>query len=530
MLRGVDLSPARTLPLGALLCLLLVGGPLLTQPGAILASPQGEVWGHLWVQGWHAAALPDWPSGTGLALGADPWPVIDPLPTAFAAATGRLIGPVAAWNLLVLGSVLLAFLGGAALAKRAGGEPLVGGLALGLAPSLMGSLGSGLSEDMGVGLAALGLSRLGSPRLRDGALAGLLLGLLAGTGLLLAWATALVAGLLGLAAAWEDRRTVKATALAALIAAALALPVAWPHAARLSGLGHRGGSLSAADVEPLWRLNPWRGVDLLSLVAPLPQEAGEALIRVHPGYLGLTLLGLALLGARGARIWALILLLLAAAALGPELRFGGHPLGFGGNALGLDNPVAAIFSLLPGGSLLNHHGRLLLVGAIALSVLASRGARVVGERLGRRALLGLSMAAAVDLVLLAPGGAPLPLADPAPADIVTELGGLRPGALLVVPAAGPGVHFQRPLFDQRLHGRRLLLDPRHPGLPPGLASTPTGRWLGSLAQPRSAPPPTGEVALPGVAVLVVLEPYVEAVEAVLGEPTVRADDGAAWER
>lgn len=522
MLTDVDFSSTRVLAMGALTSLFFVGGPLLAQPTALLASANGEVWGHLWVQGWHGAALPSWPSGTELALGADPWPVIDPLPTAFAGGLGRALGPVMAWNLLILTGVLLAFVGGAALARRTGGEPLVGGLALALAPSLMGSLGSGLSEDLGVGLAALGLARVGSRRWQDGAVAGLYLGLLAATGLVLAWGTALAAVVIGLLAAVRDRTTLGPSVLGALIAGAMAVPVAWPHAARLGGLGHRGGSLATADFEPLWRLNPWRGVDLLSLVTPLPQPIGEALIRVHPGYLSLVLLGLAALGSRGARRWLVILVLMTAAALGPELRFAGH-------ALGIDNPIGALLGALPGGALLNHHGRLLVVAAVALSALAARGAQRLRERRGSPALALCLLTLIVDLVVLAPGGAPLPTADARPPLIVAELAELQPGPLLVVPVAGPGIHFQRPLYDQHHHGRRLLLDPRHPGMPPGLAATPTGRWLASLAQPGATAPLPVDPELPGVAVLLVVEPHVAKVEAVFGPPARRAEDGAAWE-
>jgi len=189
---------------------------------------------------------------------------------------------------------------------------------------------------------------------------------------------------------------------------------------------------------------------------------------------------------------------------------------------------AQALTWLPGGGLVNHHGRLLLVGAIALSVLAARGARVLRERWGPR-VVGLATALVLaDLVLLAPGGGPLPLADPAPLGVVAGLGALSPGKLLVVPAGGPGVHFQRPLLDQRVHGRPLLLDPKHPGLPPALDATPTGRWLGGLALDRPSPPPA-PFSLPGVAVLVVREPWVATVQAVLGPPDVQAVDSAAWD-
>ena len=86
-------------------CLILwVAGGLLLSPG-LLGDPGGEVWGHAWVQWWHAMALPEWPAGTLYAIGAERWPVVDPIPTAFAAIAGRLIDPVWGYNLGILVAV-----------------------------------------------------------------------------------------------------------------------------------------------------------------------------------------------------------------------------------------------------------------------------------------------------------------------------------------------------------------------------------------------------------------------------------------
>lgn len=507
----------RTWIVGALLCSGVVGLRLLTAPDHLLAAPGGEAWGHAWVQWWHGRALPAWPAGTDLALGTEAWPVIDPLWTLLLAALGRVVGVVAAWNLGQLLAVFLAFLGGAWLARREGGEPLVGGLGLALAPAFLGSLASGLTEDAMLGLAAVGLGLVGRASWREGLLAGLALGLLAACGLVLAWQAALVALGFGVAALLTRPAARGPTLVGGLVAAAVAAPVALLQGARLAGEGHRLGQVTA-QAEPLWRLNPWRGVDLASLVAPWPQDPGDALVRLHPGYLGLGLLGLALFAGR-SRWWVV---LAAAVLLAP-----GDSLSWMGRPLGVDNPFAAVLDLVPGGSLLNHHGRLLLVGAVALAVLAARGAARLRQRFGGRAL-ALSVAiVALDLVLLAPGGAPLPVADPAPPAVAARLDALPPGPVLVVPISGPGVHFQRPLLDQRVHGRPLLLNPTRPGLDGALARSPTGRWLGGLAFPQ-APPPPEQVELPGVAVLLATGVAVERVRAVLGEPDVAAEGSAAW--
>ena len=118
----------------------------------LLAWAGGEVYGHAWVQWWHGLALPGWPSGTDLARGTEVWPVIDPLTTGLAALLGRLVGWTVAWNGVLLGSVALAFVGGAVLARRYDGDPLVGGTVLALGPVFLGSLASGLTEDFSLGL------------------------------------------------------------------------------------------------------------------------------------------------------------------------------------------------------------------------------------------------------------------------------------------------------------------------------------------------------------------------------------------
>ena len=178
----------RGLTFGALAAVTLVGGSLLTtgEP-ALLAWPGGEVFGHAWVQWWHGLALPDWPRGTDLARGTEAWPVIDPLTTALAALLGRLVGWTLAWNLVLLGGVALAFVGGAVLARRCDGDPWVGGTVLALGPIFMGSLASGLTEDAGLGLIALALALLRSPAPRRVLAGGALLGLAAWCGGELRW-------------------------------------------------------------------------------------------------------------------------------------------------------------------------------------------------------------------------------------------------------------------------------------------------------------------------------------------------------
>lgn len=499
---------------------------LLGGPARLVGSPGAELWGHLWVQGWHAAALPAWPHRTeGLLLHPGPWPVIDPLPTLIAAALGRLggalglDGAVVGYNGLALIGVWVAFLGGWRLAARLGGDPRVGGLAVAWSPAFLGGLCSGLTEDLGIGLLGLGLAALGRPGWRSSLAAGLCLGLLPACGLLMAWAGAALVLVVALGAlgAPAARRSLLGSALLAVI---LVIPTALPHLDRLGGLGHRSGA-PPQGFEPLWPLNPWGAADLASLLRPGPVDWGGALIRLHPGYLGLSLVALAACaGGPLLRRWGPAALLLVGAALGPGLRWMGHPTG-------LPNPVAGLLGLLPFAGLLNHHARLLSVAALALAALASVGA----ARLCRaqpRVAWGLIALLAVDLGLASPLPLPLPTAAAPPTAITAALDALPPGPVLWLPASGPGVHPQRPLAEQARHRRILALDPNRPGLPPGLFPPDQAAALAGLA--------LGQAPLPLVpwpeplALIVVQEPWVAVAAAAWGPPSLQAADGAAWAR
>ena len=507
--------------LAAAIVALLVGARLAWAPG-LLGAPGGEVFGHAWVQWWHAEALPGWPEGPGAWLvESRPWPVIDPLPTLVSAVLTRLAGLTTGWNAVVLGGVVLAFVGGADLARRTGGDPTVGGLALALAPALMGSAASGLTEDLAIGLVAMALARVGDADWRQGALAGILLGVLAWCGLLLAWMAGVAAVALGIATLVRDRSRWRGLAAGAAGAVLLAAPAALLQGDRLGGAGHRTGEF-IERAEPLWRLNPWKGVDLASFLVPGAMPPGDALVRMHPGYLGLSLLGLAIFG-RWSRWWV-VLGAVVLLAPGPRLAWMGTPLG-------LDNPAASVLQALPFGDLVNHHGRLLLLGAVALSALAARGAARIPAR-WRMTVGGL---VAMDLAALSPLPLPLPTTPHAPLAVTDCEAGpcvddLSSGGLLELPLAGPGVHFQRPLLQQPFHRRPVLANPNRPGLPMATARTGSGRWLGSLALPETAPPPEVFEPPAGISVLVARDPETATrIESVLGTPDIERAGTAAWD-
>ena len=493
-------------------------------PLPLLGAPGGEVWGHAWVQWWHAEAWPQWPAGPGEWVAtARNWPVIDLLPTLLAATLGVLVDTVLAYDLVVLIGIVAAFVGGAVVARSEQGDPWVGGLGLALAPAWLGTVASGLTEDLAIGLAAVALGWVGHTDLRRAAGAGVCLGLLAASGLVLAWAAAVTSVGLGLWALFrsQQRRHVgTGLAVGTLTASVLTLPSAWAHVGRLGGRGHHLGRFEPR-AEPLWQLNPWQGVDLASYFVPGSVDPGDALVRMHPGYPGLVLVILALWSGR-SRWWAVLVGAMLVAP-GPHLSIAGTPTG-------LTNPFVELLHALPFGSLINHHGRLLLLGSIALAILAARGVATLRTRYGRW-VGGVAVALlTLDLALLSPVGVPMPVADPTPLAVYVDpaFADLPAGAVLQLPAAGPGVHFQRPLLDQRVHRRPLAVDPNHPGLSPAYGRTDTGRFLASLTAPDPAPQPTTPTWPPGVSVLVVAEPHVDTVSHVWGPPTVRTSDSAAW--
>jgi hypothetical protein len=521
--------------------------------GALAGSSGAEVYGHAWVQSWAAAQWPAWPTGTTMAAGSSARAIIDPLPTWLVGGLSQLIGPTAAWNAWIAASIVLAALGGAALARVTRGVPEVGAIGLATAPIFLGSLTSGLTEDGAIGLVALALA---AQRERRGVLAGALLGMAAFCGLYVAWLGGVAAAALGAWQLWQAlqaqrhengratggpeaapdvrraapnpgehdrggapaepadgpgfahvrparfggapgsaaepplRRVAFMLATAACIAAVGAFVASEPFRSRLDGAGHRTASRGAPPPsEPLWRANPWRGADLATFLAPGDPDTRGAYVREHPVYLGYTTLALAATVPSPA--WIAVL---ACATVAP-----GEQLAWMGRPLGVTNPAIAAFRALPLADRFNHHARVMLLGQLVLVTLAARGA----ARSARVATLA-PLALTAEALLLAPSRLPLPATSADTPAIYAALSALPEGPVSVSGAAGPGIHPQELFFDQRAHGRRLLHSPDRPS---DGAPTP-GAVFVVLGDPGSAR-------------------VRETVER-LGLPTVATADGAAW--
>lgn len=518
-----DLIKQRSLWIGCVLVMCLVGSGLIHSQPRLLGSSGAELFGHAWVQWWHGLALPAWPSGTDWAMGAQEWPVMDPLLTIFAAVLGKIVGLTAAWNSVLLLAVGLCFWGGASLADRADGDPLLGGVGLALSPIYLGSLASGLTEDAALGLLAFALCDLIFPRRpRDRIRGGVLLGLTAWCGLYLAFMGALIALSCTLAACVrkQDRKAIlKEWLFAGMIALVVACFALILMKGRLGGQGHHFGSPPMPAFEPLWQLNPVRSADVASFFMPgRPVVPEDALLRIHPVYLGWVLLFCALWAGRSAWWWLVVVACLV--SCGPVFKFGGH-------STGVSNPIDWIFSWIPFAEMVNHKARLMLAGQLGLVVLAAKGLKR-----WKRAAHWVSLALVLELVFLSPAPLPLPTTPSQVAEIF-EKAEAGEGALLVLPIGGPGIHPQQPLYEQRAHARVLALHPNRPGPLPGMAQTPLGRWLFSLGQPMEFEPPQPIDVSPflqeGIHTILVRDTWVDEVRDGLGDPAIQSQGGAIWE-
>ena len=129
---------------------------------------------------------------------------------------------------------------------------------------------------------------------------------------------------------------------------------------------------------------------------------------------------------------------------------------------------------------------------------------------------------------LSPVSPIFPATQSSTSSVLQRLTTFSEGDVLVVPAAGPNISFQQPLWEQRQHKRRLLIDPNRPGIPKRFCRQPIMKWLQQLAF-RDVPF-EGTADFPsGVAVLVVERRFVERIQKVMGPPKIADHRFAAWD-
>ncbi len=480
----------------------------LFSSGELIGSSHGEVYGHAWTHWWRGEIFPSWSSGTDMALGVSNMPAIDPLPSLLSILVGKLFGVVFGYNFLIFCAVFLAAYGGWVLAESVDGDPYLGAIALALAPAFLGSIRSGLTEDAALGLLALAISCIFRSKI---ILAGFFIGLLAWCGLLLAWLGGLCCFIIGLFRIKELKIDPRSLFLSVLLIFLLAFSAASFHADRLlstQDLQHAG------VFESNWILNPSRQIDFMSLFVPSFHEIQAPPGRTHPGYLGFSLLFLALF-SKQRLVW-FVLFIFVGLALGPEVRVFGHPfMAF--------NPVHWLLDFFPGADRVNHHGRALLSAAVVLSLLAAGGARVFHRwRFQLRTLVLL------ELCLLSPISPVLPITPVSDSVVLNELADLPPGNVLVLPPGGPGISPQQSLWHQHIHEKKLLLDPNRSGMPNFLLSSNLMTWLNGLGFHQNDF--EGELLLnPNVNYLLVHKQYAHRLTKLFGKALLEDDRFSLWD-
>jgi hypothetical protein len=394
------LSNSRTVRLalwGAVaLGVLLAAWPAGLGADWLWGSAVGETDNHLWMFWWATRRLGGGGEGLvnmpeGLTL-----PLMDPvnLPI-FAALLG--LGPLVAWQGMLLWNVLLAAIGGGVLGRELAGEPgaAAGALCLATAAPLWGVIDFGITEAWPVGWLALHLALLIGLGRRGGWLraigAGLTLGLTALSGWYLAVFALLIELVVVSALLLRWRRP------ALLLQGGIALLMVLPRF--LDFLGQRGlwahrwmpPSPGPPGPRPDWDSLPVAGTDLLNLVWP-------HLAAVRPSkasYLGLVAVILAGIGLRkGGRMgW-----LFGAAALPLIVLALGYWPTVAGRAIGLPGPAFWLVQAWPALLGLSHWER--AVGALLplFAGLVALGARALPIRLLPAVLLLL----AADATLLSP--------------------------------------------------------------------------------------------------------------------------------
>lgn len=491
---------------GHLLIALLATAPMVLSPTRrLLGHPDVDVWNHAWGPWWFWVELSQGrlPLRTELLaapVGGRLW-FPDPIGALLGAPLVPLLGPVPAWNLVILLHLALASAAGRRLAlslSASAGSGWLGGAALACSPFLLSEVHNGISEAVAAGPPVFTLAlllRVCQPGagLRAVLGLGLAAGLTLGSSAYFSIGTAAVAAVLLPVALVRAGRDAPSTAgfalLRLLISLGLALGVGLPmlRAAlwtlESDWLVFRPAVRDLLDMEPWFRHN---AVDPRTFLWPGEFQSVDLSAEGfrHSSYLGLVLLPLALLARRPAALLAAGAGLLL--SLGPWLWWRGDWLLVDGERVML--PYRWLVDWLPA-SALGHPQRVGLPAIALLMALAAVGL----DRLPVRARRALAVLALADLLLLSPAPWPLARTPEVPGEAAAWLRGQGAGrglVLLDLPAeVPPTMRSSRHLFLQTLHGLPI---PYKPDVRAGTASIGglrAYRWL--VGQDRGEAPGGG---------------------------------------
>jgi hypothetical protein len=383
---------------------------------------------------------------------------------------------------------------------------LSGVLIVTISPILWGTINSGLVEDLGLVLIVLTWLFV---RKQRHVLAGVTLGCTAYFGLLQAW----MAGVLLVGWMIVHRIKVQDMARTLMTSTVMILPLIWIHWDRFMSIGHRNMHRLRDYYEPFWMLNPWHHADLASFFWSQPVDFQDAIIRLHPSYIGWTVLGVALY-SRAWR-WLGLLGFCIVASLGPTIYWMG-------GSTEISNPVVSLLSWIPGSGLVNHHGRWMMLALVGLSVSVSIGMQKIRHRSIILTMMGF------EYLFLGPVGMPLMGIHKVDSNVLRETQDVSMPSetrLLRLPVRGPSVVFQEALYEQTIHQQPLWLSPNRPIIREWMTLGKESEWVEQVA---FEPTLMGSCVPREVGALLVKEPFVERVSMILGAPLEQDDVYALW--
>ena len=426
----------------------------------VMAAADQEAAPHIWGL-WAAAqtggalqldtTLQGFPDGVDLVL-------VDPL-NVLPFQLGLLGGVASAYNTVLLTGVLTMGLAGAALARVAGGSPVLGSVVAMACPTLIANAADGMTEGFGVGMVGLAVAALlrtrQRPQSRWWIAGGLLVGLTAWAGPYNAVWTALVGLALAVAAAIQ-RRGGQLVGLfkAGLVGIFVALPViAAIFGARdeaLPGSGSRAGLPDIVNNPEIFRGGVQTGADLLDPWLPVLLTGGQADVS-HTAYLGAVVLVSALWAVWQAPHkrwpWLAGALAFAALSLGPWLYLGGTALRVGDAALAA--PAGLLTLAFP---VMGRLTRWYRAGAVATLMLAPLTSTTVRQPAW---MIALCAALIADTLLLAPLAWPLhhtPLPAGSPLQDLPDQGAFLELPPVTSAQPPPGMWRDENVLLQVMHG------------------------------------------------------------------------------
>ena len=474
--------PAAFAAIAALALCVLLTWPVVLHPSTLLMGhPGNDNWNHVWGYWWVGEALKagTWPAWTELLAFPDGGTLyfIDTVQAVLSAPIQWLVGPAMAFNLIIMFGFALSAWGAWLLSYKITGDAWCSGVAMviyGASPHLLGQAYNGISETVCAGWLPIALWCLLHFLERPSWRRAILLGVSMAMTMLTSWyyglfaviATAVIVGWKAARQPWIQPwvRSLMRLAGAAMTGLVLVFPALVlfrssldandalvtrdPEFVEASLLYH-----NITDVVAFFRPGKTPSPDLLALYGE------ELVIVIYLGWVGLCLLGYALLATRRHRQfgpWLWLGLLFFIFSLGPYLNMNGGMVEFNGRRIPL--PFLPLFDALPLFSRISHPFRFVVGVSLAISLLAAHGLRHLTRHVGttQKALLvfALSGLALMEFRLGSPATLPVPTSDAVIPKAYTEMANdPESGAVLDLPLTVPNLERAVYVWYQTEHGR-----------------------------------------------------------------------------